>query len=94
MGRFINPVDMDVDDFLKQAPPYAHFIHTREEQYSPRYSKTFSHEEIERHAHESRNAYLISEDNAPFMEYVANETYKVLNKPFPMMDNERMWWRF
>jgi hypothetical protein len=51
-----------------------------EEQRSPRYLKTFTYHEIRQYAQNYGNSYLISEDNALFMEHVANEACKEIKE--------------
>ena len=74
------PTGVNINELLENAPPYHHVRRMLEEQRAPRYLKTFTYNEIEKHAQQHGNAYLISEDNAPFMEHVANEACKEIRE--------------
>ncbi len=74
------PTGVKIDALLEKAPTHQRFSNIIEEQRSPRYLKTFTYEEIRECAQKNNNAYLISEDNAPFMEHIANETCKEIRE--------------
>ena len=77
------PEGLSVDDLLQKALTPFELKRTLQEQREPRvprYTKTFSYAEIHAHAERNGSAYLMSEDNAPFMEHIANEACKEIKE--------------
>jgi ATP-dependent exoDNAse (exonuclease V) alpha subunit len=77
------PEGLSIEDLLQKALAPSELKRTLQEQREPqvpRYTKTFSYAEIHAHAERNGSAYLISEDNAPFMEHIANEACKEIKE--------------
>ena len=72
------PEHTTLQDLMSQAKTHAEMKFEVYQKTNSVYQKTFNYLEIKAFAQHNRSGHLLSSDNAPFMEYVANESYKEL----------------
>jgi hypothetical protein len=72
------PEHTTLQDLMSQAKTHAEMKFEVYQKTQPVYQRTFDYSEIKAFAQHNRSGHLISSDNAPFMEYIANEHYKEL----------------
>jgi hypothetical protein len=72
------PEHTTLQNIMSQVKTHAEMKFEVYQKTNPVYQKTFTYEEIGAFAQHNRSGHLLSKDNAPFMEYIANESYKEL----------------